>query len=892
MKSLDQNTLDQIFRDPLTEEENARLASLVENAKTKKAFSQQLALDASKLLATSEERLDKIKDAGFFKRCAYFFTGKNRDVMYQNSSDLVTMQHFAWHYLKELQEQNLIKAQSIATIRNNLSTLSEIVNETRFFLEEAIDKIKNIEDRVSLHEWAVNIKANRRKFKAYPKAILILYLIYDFVKSNRDVDFSRKDVNHLIVLLEDMDADCDEELSFLDFIVELIDEIEVVGIERYQELIDLSYDEINIDNTFIDENISGQFFNALYFLSNDYHKIYDLVSDEELCDSDEKFEKIVSKFFGKEFDYLDSTYTFKEVIEEIVGNSVLAINIYKEQNGLEEEVEGESEEEQQQPEIAEPNTSFDELIHRLNSIYRESISLSSKNLEIMIKAQEYAFYYDDSDFDTGFFSKMRSTTGSSIYSVGRASCTSDLNSYKKQVKEFISNYNGNLYEANNIIAGYRLEKIEFENNISYSDIELDTSARNEEWHDQFNYVSDNIENTLSYFIQACESAVQQLELFKNNQYDKSIVQMRKQAKKEEEEQRELEKQNKKAATFDDGKKVYIDWKKLDNLPCHAEDIKFIEVINGKWLLIDDNSNFYISENGERWDSVNITCIDEVSYIKEIKVIDNICIVFNNGFEENGFIYSSNGIDWKKGSVPEGVDYSRGLYPTESVTKLKDRWLWRCTKRAEYRYTEKGFFSDSVKTSDYKKSIVMYSSSLNGEWKEWGDSPDLDEGLEINNLSVLPESNIPILLAEYDWGYTSNKKKVDAKPKALYLSDNQKWRACTWNIDSIQSDTFFDKVNNVYFCQAGYRESFTSRNGFEWIKVDIDFSIDKILKLQNFNIFISSSNLYLSTDMNEFKEMILEDGSWQKFSLNGGKILAIHAPSRHEKYLMLGSINFN
>ena len=206
-------------------------------------------------------------------------------------------------------------------------------------------------------------------------------------------------------------------------------------------------------------------------------------------------------------------------------------------------------------------------------------------------------------------------------------------------------------------------------------------------------LSDNIENTLSYFIQACESAVQQLELFKNNQYDKSIVQMRKQAKKEEEEQRELEKQNKKAATFDDGKKVYIDWKKLDNLPCHAEDIKFIEVINGKWLLIDDNSNFYISENGERWDSVNITCIDEVSYIKEIKVIDNICIVFNNGFEENGFIYSSNGIDWKKGSVPEGVDYSRGLYPTESVTKLKDRWLWRCTKRAEYRYTEKGFFSD-------------------------------------------------------------------------------------------------------------------------------------------------------------------------------------------------------
>src|SRR5690606_176664 len=104
--------------------------------------------------------------------------------------------------------------------------------------------------------------------------------------------------------------------------------------DGYQNLINLSFDEYYIDNKFINENISSQFFNALYFLSNDYNKIYDLVSDETICDSDEKFEKIVSKFFGEEFDYLNSIYTFKQIIEEIVGNSVLTINIYKELNGL------------------------------------------------------------------------------------------------------------------------------------------------------------------------------------------------------------------------------------------------------------------------------------------------------------------------------------------------------------------------------------------------------------------------------------------------------------------------------------------------------------------------------------------------------------------------------
>lgn len=141
-----------------------------------------MALDASKLLTASEERLDKIKDAGFFKRCWYSFSGKKQEVINQNSSDLVTMQHFAWHYLKELQEQNLIKAQSIATIRNNLSTTNELLYETKEFLGKAIDKIQNVDDRVSLNEWALNIKANKRKFRSYPKTVFILYIIYDFLR--------------------------------------------------------------------------------------------------------------------------------------------------------------------------------------------------------------------------------------------------------------------------------------------------------------------------------------------------------------------------------------------------------------------------------------------------------------------------------------------------------------------------------------------------------------------------------------------------------------------------------------------------------------------------------------------------------------------------------------
>ena len=890
MTVLDHSILDQIFHQPLTHEENSRLSSLIERSKSKKAFSQQLALDASKLLTTSEKRLNKTKDAGFVKRCWYSFTGKNQEAINQNSSDLIAIQHLAWHYLKELQEQNLIKAQSIATIRNNLSATNELLYETRGFLEQAVDKIENIDGRLGLSEWSLNIKANKRKFKSYPKTILVLYLIYDFVKTHKEFDFGRKDVNHLIVLLEEMNINCDEDMRFIDFIIELLNDIEVIKLDGYLNLINLSSDEYYIDNKFINENISSQFFNALYFLSNDYNKIYDLVSDEIICDSDEKFEKIVSKFFGKEFDYLDSIYTFKQIIEEIVGNSVLTINIYKELNGLDEDVE-EHDEDHNSPQIneIELNTSFDELISKLNSILAENAKLLLKNLKVVMKSSDYAYYYDDSDFNTGFFSKVLSSVSGSTTSFGRSSCTSDLNNYKKEAREFISSQKYKLFEANQIIKSYKLEEIEFKDSIDFSDIDLDTSANNENWHNQFTYINDRIEDTLNSFSQACEDAIQQLGLFKNNDYDKSIVQIKRQTKLEVAKQKEIERKNKESISLSNGKSILIDWQKLENPPCHPDDIYIIKSFNKNWLIINNENKIYISHDLKKWDSVIIDYLEHFSYIKEIKVIDNLLVIFQNNYEKEGFIYSSDGIFWEKSNVPSWIDSLDRIYPTENLAKFKDIWLWRYTKRTEYNYTEKGFFSDSIKKSDYEKSIIMYSSTLNGDWKEWEYSPHLDEGLEIQNLFILPEANLPILLAKYCQSYILDKKKVDAKPQALYFSDNHKWRKCSWEIDTIQSNSFFEKVNNFYFCQTASRKFFTSKNGFEWYKKDMNFSVDQIFKLSNLNIFISFSSLYFFTDENEFHEMILKEGSWGKFSLNDTKFLALHSPSHHESYLMLGNI---
>ena len=900
MPVLDSKELDDVFHQPLNEVESLRLDSLVKNANNNKAFTQQLALDASKLLTVSEERLNEIKDSGFIKRCWNSFTGENRDIRNRNNEDLLKMQHFSWNYLKELQNQNLINSYSIATIINNLAATNDILSETRVFLEKVVDKVQDIDNRLTLSEWALNIKVNKRKFKSYPKTILVLYIIFDFIKNNRDMQFSRKDINYIMVLLDEMNVDFDKELRFIDFIMDLINDIEIIKINSYRELIDLSLDDCCIDNRFVEDNISGSFFNTLYFLSENYNRIYDIVSDDIICDTDEKFEKIVFKFFSEDFDFLESKYTIREIAEEIVGSSVLTRHIYKEQNGLyETEEDGFNEEEVYSGDFKSPqvehiggNNSFDELIENLEISSSSATLLSLRNFEISMKSNEYSFYLDDSgfSFNKSIFNKVVSSIGGSATALGRSSCTSDLNDYKKEVSDYISDKGYYLTQANSIIANYNLEKIAFENNIGYSDINLDTSATNDDWHDQFNYILDQIEKSIDSFANACDNAVQQLKLFKNNEYDKSVIQMQRQAEEDNENKINADRESKKIVTISDNMEISIDWQIIKNLPIHSEDIDTIESFNNKWIVLGKDTNVYLSNNGEDWHALDMGEVNGIVYISKIKIIDDTCILFHNDYEENGFTYSSDGENWYIGSVPKGVDYFDGLYPTESIVKLDEIWLWLFTKRTEYSYTEKGFFTNSNKKGDYKKPVLMYASGLDGRWDEWEHSPSLNEGLEIEKFSILPNSNIPILLAEYNWSYKDNKKKVDAVPIAIYLSDNYRWRNCSWEFDSIRSDSCFNKIKDFYYYHNSFGGSFKSKNGFEWEKADMDFTANKCLNFNSLYIFTSYNKLYMLTDVAEVHEMILEEGNWRDFSINGSKILAIHAPSNHEKNLMLGSID--
>lgn len=328
-----------IFGAPLDTSEVAAINGLVEKHRGNATVTQQLAIDASRLITASQERLAHQSEAGFFKRLAYAVSGKTSENQALNQADMLQMQRFAWHYLQQLQQQNLITAQGIAVIRNNLGTMNEVLIETREFLEQAIDRIdqrlRRVEENSNFNTWALNVEANKRRFAPVPKNLLLLRLAYDFLRQHPRAMLTGRDVgNYLVNTLEKLGVNCDETVRLLDFINDLIDQISLVGLDQYRATVALSTDEHDIDSTYIQQSISGVGFNALYFLADHYVKITDLIGDPELCASDTAREKIIAKFFGQELNGLATTYSIRDLVSEIIGGGQLAIAVYRDQHRL------------------------------------------------------------------------------------------------------------------------------------------------------------------------------------------------------------------------------------------------------------------------------------------------------------------------------------------------------------------------------------------------------------------------------------------------------------------------------------------------------------------------------------------------------------------------------
>jgi hypothetical protein len=1064
----------QIFEAQMESAELEAVNALVSKHKTNAAITQQLALDASRLVSSSQERLAKQSEAGFFKRLTCAISGKTSENQLLNQMDILQMQKFAWHYLQQLQQQNLINAQSIAVIRNNLGTMNEYIIETRDFLELAIDKIDNrlrhVENNTSFNNWSLNIDANKRRYKSIPKTLLILRLTYDFMRSHQDIVLTERDINnYLVTTLEKLDINCDEEVKLLEFISELIDQIEVVGIDQYRTAIDLSFDEHVVDSEYIQKNISGIGFNALYFLSDHYEKIVDLISDDQLCNSDEAREKIISKLFGSEFSELSAIYSVRDLICEMVGGSQLAIDVYKDEHGL--NVVQDEIAEEQQPEIEALVSSLPDIrVHTfldnhgtdeskrnyllllalcvensesLNGLAREFIAhlaekagcpelqsevieladnprkhndyqvivrallddddkkytwlldafflllLAQKPIEspqvkaiigaikpaqlkeslpnmlviisecdtsqvldavcklapftqgwkniiryrelrfdqyfgeaekrlstaswavtrlnlemsdVYRKGMEHAVFFSFSD--GGLLSNFSDKAAATLCSQGRKSAISSLNEFRKKAADCISENRLALFEANGLISRWNHPSFEFNDVNHYSDFDLDNSTDNEDWGDQFEHYYRQIEDKLVAFSEACDGATEQLSLFMKGNFDQSVLNLREQKRLEHLRQLELEKQEKQSVTIvKDGKEQLfgIEWQKIENLPFDPENISHIKTDGKIWFIVasvNSNELFYRSEDAIHWQQVQLDSPDIKIWFDGVDIVNDVWIIKNRelreGTREEGFYYSTDAITWQHSPAPEpskrSLSINDGHMFFENILYFNGLWLWCGQQYRKYSYTEKGFFSDSTKTDNYRRIVLYCAQTLDGPWQSWDQTPQLSEGVEVVKVCSLPGKNSLLAFCEYSSSFIRNKKKPETPPFVMYYGAAKAWRNCTWGSSS--NPRFYGNppiIANygeklVYFNSG---EILSSDKGYEWVKQETTLYADKYYPVNDFGIFTrgDSSVIYLSQDAQTFKELVLEKGTWNHLTANEDGILGVYYINEHEETML-------
>lgn len=1056
----------QVFHDALDADEQRALEALINQHRGNAALTQQLALDASRLVSTSQERLSKQVDAGFCKRLIGAISGSNHQNALSSQVDMLKMQKVAWHYLQQLQQQNLINAQAIAVIRNNLGTMNEFIIETRNFLGEAIGRINGrlrpIENNTRLAKWSLNIEANKRRYKSLPASLLVVQLSYDFLRKHSDVELTLEDINHLVVTLENLGINCDDDVRLLDFIIELVDQMDVTGIDLYRESIEVSTEDHTVESAFIQANVSGIGFNALYYLSDHYTKIMALIGDSELCNTDAAREKIISRIFGDAFDGLATTYKLRHLISEIVGGGLLAIDIYHDLHGLNAQPVLETSDEhteeylplvsdlpdihvhsyldvttdaddrrdyvqllalcmedpancgrlgkdfvthlankadapealagfllnstspqQQQAQlqrlralltdsdrtycwimdafflltIEKKKVETPQVMRILNALkppqlkehlsciqavlreseadrvlkegatlsrltrgwtnillYREmrfkeffadridaldnaslAVSkLSFESLDVLRKAMEYSCYIGLSPFDESFLSKVGSALGSRAFSIGRKSSMSALNQLRVKVKEFVSSHSSALAAANSEVLRFAMPTFDFEDECGFSDFDLDNSAENEQWSDQFEHYQHRLEKTLDSFSRACDDAACQLRLFSDGNFTQSIAERRtrelenaKQRKRED----DLTKRSILIERNGEELQFIIEWENMQSPPCDPESVRDIKTDGTRWLIATDQGGYYLSEDRARWEEVH-PFGPEGRTAKEIAVIDGVWVLTVYG--EEGFTYSHDGRSWKQTQYPDSNgDYS--LSSTDEIVHLDGAWIWRFTRRRKYQYTEKGFLFDSEKSSSYDESLLFSTPSLDGEWSRWEGNPSLAEGMQIDALRAIPGIDSLLIFCSYDWGYERGKKKTDTDPLVKYYIPDKGWRNCTWDGEKIRRSTaLVTRMGDRLMCFSS-NQLLSSVKGYDWRPEQARIAVRGCFHLDGMSIFPSLSDgqvLLLSQDGCAFKEITLENGTWNYLCATNQGALSIYSPNAHETWLRTGKFVFH
>jgi len=319
------------------EEKNidTEIEKLLDWAKTRQAEAEQLSLDAVRLLSCTGDRLDEVKNLGFFKRCWSRFTGEAAAAERANTGNLIQMQKYSLRYITMLQEQQFVMAHSMLSLKNYLSALAVEEEETRNIIDllakRTLKRFEKLEHRVAKIEISSDLQGwlhtleERDYDEKYPTEHMRLFrVINDFYGLKND-GWNYDDLLFMRKAIRIVGLDPKRQISLNVFIDSLIDEIqrEEVGFDSYGRSITLYRPkEIGNYSNFVVENISSPVFTSLHGLKIQYmdrHDVVERLINELKISPSEALKTLLRSDIQNMGVDLDSVFPLAETAIEILG---------------------------------------------------------------------------------------------------------------------------------------------------------------------------------------------------------------------------------------------------------------------------------------------------------------------------------------------------------------------------------------------------------------------------------------------------------------------------------------------------------------------------------------------------------------------------------------------
>lgn len=278
----------------------------------------QLATDATRVLSVANENFEMVKNTGFFERIRNLLPRKKQvrvitqtvaAVSEVTKEEFEEMKLYSQKALEALNERNLLTADALITVKNNLNTLDvkqqeikkaviQMAQKVAARFETLENKVYNLEESQNLNTWIDGIEVDD-SYEVLPETIRFLKIVKDYYK-RKQTNYSRDELKLLRKAIRNAGLDYKKQVSLGEISDSLIMELQTFDESEYIKITQLELKNKSL--------LTGKDLSHILAVPS-------FVTVVELTESKKKLEptvKLLQKNGGLALDYTD---TLKMVIK-------------------------------------------------------------------------------------------------------------------------------------------------------------------------------------------------------------------------------------------------------------------------------------------------------------------------------------------------------------------------------------------------------------------------------------------------------------------------------------------------------------------------------------------------------------------------------------------------